>query len=869
MRNALIFQEIDAFWNFIRLHGSEGYNARGYTLYLVQPQQPPNRPFLVLVGFVRKQTLLGDLYSRFFEHTHQAEEGNGRLRLHLSDKSQQDLTILQRRDAQHLLSLVDLVPNLPLTAPKQHVIFWLHDPDLLGPIVEISMRLQNDRVQYASLRNTPHKGLLLRIEAPSFYLLQLCREKYPNDIILYTEESKDFFTPWGYRHPLIDLWRLSETPREPQWIFVPQGAPPQRIAPVRWQDIYKATQFVLQLHTEQGWEESKEITPRFSLPLRFEPRTRPAEPDIWLLEDHHRPQLERQLSLMDEEDIALLLINIQKDRNGNHRFFLREKQRGKGRAWLDFGGQRFACYKGIHQLLLPVDIELQPQLRRDQYTPLFDLRAGILTFVTLPSAPASRMEEATLLRIREDAFAPLRQYIDYLITQSVEQLEAIQQKSLFDFGRYSRAPYRPELLNARRTTSQETPTKEREIPNKDTPNKEETNQEDLSTEHKSFSRKKEENTTISIEKKRSVLEEQERTLEAQLLQDPQALDFFALAQIKQEMQKKDEAQECLIEALWYVSPTDESTIKTELQESFLATAHEQQTKKNSESAKLYARRDAFLSDLLKGPGQMLSAWLQTHIQWLHQNENMLRKKLRWLAWREILQRNKDRREAARVREEMLRELNDYGLSMLDIPTFLQRAFANHRDLFAQTEETQGDLHHALHHLRYLHAQFDKLQLSSLRTIGLALIGAGYLQSGVHEQGIHLLQEAQAHAAEDQELDLWVTAIGHSVASHANDAFASTFAARMQHHAPWLQKEPHLHEKISEVFRLLQPSDDKDLDTVFSASNVRRLYTDEPIKALRLQEAFAALQDAHQKGKSQTHRTTDANFPFALTRCHAR
>lgn len=850
MRNALIFREIDAFWDFIRLHGSEGHNARGYSLYLAQPQTPPTRPLLLLVGFVRKKSLLGKLFSHFFENTYHIEENQSSLRLFLPDRSQQDLLVLQRRDAQDLLSLVDLVPALPLSAPKEHVIFWLHDPDQLGPLVEISMRLQNDRIQYAPLHNPPHNGLLLRIEAPSFYLLQICKEQYSKQITLYTEEATDFFTPWGYRHPLIDLWRLSEMPREPRWTFVPQGAPPQTIAPVQWQDIYKAAQFVLQLHTEQDWEESKEQTPRFSLPLRFEPRNRPLEPEIWLLEEQHRPQLERQLSLMDEDDLSLLLINIQKDQDGKHRFFLREKQIGKGRAWLDFGGQRFACYKGIHQLLLPVDIELQPQLRRDQYTPLFDLRAGILTFVTLPSASTHRMEEATLTRIREDAFAPLRQYIDYLITQNIEHLQSIQQQSVFDLGRYTRAPYRPELLNTRQSTSSRdthTP-KDREKSAQETSPKE-TNEPQTSPTQRPPTPRSKTNPTATSEHRRSALEEEERTLEAQLLQDPQSDDFFMLAQLKQEMQKLDEAQECLIEALWLASPPNEALLKKQLQEIFFKTAHTKHTNVPTENAQIYTRRDAFLSSLFTAPTGVRTGWLQTHIQWLRQSEALLRKKLRWLAWREVLRCNRDQREAARVRESMLRELNEYGLSITDIPTFLQRAFANNRQLFAETQDAQNDQHLALHHLHYLRHQFAQLQLPPFRIVGQALVGAGHLQAGVLPTGVDLLQEAQQYAEDDQELDLWVAAISHSVASHAGEAFEIRTASRLQHHTSLLEKQPFLKEKIEECSRLLQPAKEKELQSAFAASNVRRLYTDAPIHAPRLQEAFAALQEAHKQGKA--------------------
>ncbi|MCB9642605.1 MAG: hypothetical protein H6728_05970 [Myxococcales bacterium] len=855
MRNALLFQDAETFWDFLRLHGSDSQNNRGYTLYLTKPTGKHAKPLLLLLGFMRKRSLLGELTSLFGEKPPQVEEHETHLRLHIPGQLARDVEIAQRRDGTDLMSLVELVPVRHLEAPHKHVLFWLKDQALVGSLIELCMRLQNDRIQFAPLSSKKEQGVLVRIESPSFYLLQLFREQHAEQATIFTEEAPDFYTEWGFQHPLIDLWRYSDAPRDGRWIFVQREGTPQVMEPVQWQDAYKAAEFVLTLETEESWREDRDRDVRFSLPLRFEPKTRHADAEIWLLEEQHRPQLERLLSLMDEEDLDLLLINIQKDAKGRHRFFIREKQRGKGRIFLDFGGTRFASYKGIHHLLLPVELELQPQLRRDQYTHLFHLQSGVLTFVSVPDASQHpTMDQASLLRVQEDAFAPLRQYIDYLVTQQSEKLEEIKQNSIFDLGRYARAPYRPDLLTAKRAANP-VQQSEHNIENRPNPVEEQAKKEGEEVVVISRQQKLTKPSEKAEKRALSELEEEERSLEIEVIQDPKRQTFLELAALKDEMGKPTDARDCLTEALWLQRASkDEADLKRTFGRMVRASqAKAKRKSKDPHPPEATSDQEEFLLFLFLGkrdtPHEQ-ALWLRTCSQWLHQNEVLLRKKLRWLAWRELLQQNQDQRELARVREAILQDLNQHGLSLIDLPIFIQNRLLQSRHLLDEktSPETQGDFHLALHHLNYLYERFRQLKLPPLQIVGQALVAVGYVQVGSIDQGLAVLQNCFELAQDDNELDAWVTYVASSVSLKCGEIFHKQVETKRQVHAKAFKKDDSLRNKLEELGHLLRSDEDKELEEAFSASNLRRLYTDSPIQNQQLEKAFDQVLQAHEKNK---------------------
>ena len=889
MREAFVFQDVLAFWDFLRLHAEEMESEGDYRLYFARAsiQYPP---ILILLGVSPKkaaasseksvaprtkaldvfQGFVSDIFSsvglgkqekekRGKAKLPQLEEMGATIRLHFSAHKKQEFQVLQRFDAKHLLALVELLPSPSLEAPKGHILFWLHDPSFLPTLVQSSLRLHNDRIHYAPLEDGEEKGLLVRIEAPSFYLLQLF-QSLPEEVTIYYEAAPSFFVEWGYRYPLIDLWKPNKAAEEARWVFLRRNSLPCGLAPVKWQDVYQAAELSLLLEVEGQWKEASGVV-RFTLPMRFERRTRPAEAEIWLLEETERPQLERLLSLLDEEDAAQILISMQRDAQGRHLFFLREKQRGKGRIHLDFGGKRFAPYRGIHALMMPIEMELQPQLRRDQYTRLFSLQSGILTFVFLPTATegeAPTMAQARLVPLREDSFVSLQGYIDYLVTQEVEQIEAIQQKSTFDLGRYSQAPYRPSLSQldrppAQPTTQPYTPKRPDGADAKEDPRRERKNDESDENTHdlRQERGRKEKKETTEENANRMALREQE--LERAMLQEATIEGLLELGQLKRKQGKWLEGRDALIEALWLCRRTDGEEEKR-LRAALIGLLDEeiQKTKSAKVTQGIVEPRSQsllLLSLLREGKGSNFThdQWLQEGVRWMREGESMLRKKLRWLAWRQLLRHNRDQREMARIREAILQELNEQGLSLMEIPAFFQKRLLEMRQLQKEGSDEKGQAEYQLasHHLRLLQELVGRLQIPRLRAIASILLAGASYQSGFVRGASSLFEDALRYAKDDEETELWVASLGQSFANELNEEYGNSLNHLLTVHKKAHKQDKVRFKQIEELQQLLESSAEDDLEGLLSASNLRRLYTSEAVRIPLFAQAIKTIQKHHQ------------------------
>jgi hypothetical protein len=888
VRGAFVFQDVLAFWDFLRLHAEEMEIEGDYRLYLARASiQHPS--LLILLGASLEKTVsssensifsrmkgldvfqgfLSDIFSsvglggqekgkRGKTKQPQAEEMGATIRLHFSAQKKQDFQVLQRFDAKHLFALVRLLPSPSLEAPKEHILFWLHDPSFLPTLVQSSLRLRNDRIHYAPLEDGEEKGLLVRIEAPSFYLLQLF-QSLPEEVTIYHEAAPSFFVEWGYRYPLIDLWKPNKATEEARWVFLRRDALPHGLAPVKWQDVYQAAELSLLLEVEEQWKESSGVV-RFTLPMRFERRTRPAEAEIWLLEETERPHLERLLSLLDEEDAAQILISIQRDAQGRHLFFLREKQRGKGRIHLDFGGRCFAPYRGIHALMMPVEMELQPQLRRDQYTRLFSLQAGVLTFVFLPTATegaAPTMAQARLVPLREDSFMPLLGYIDYLVTQEVEQIEAIQQKSTFDLGRYSQAPYRPSLSQPERPPPQ--PKSQPHSPKRpDKPDAKEEAQREQKDDQAEDSRvvrrqREEEKKKEGTERSPSQIALREQELERAMLQDATMEGFLELAQLKQLQQKWLEGRDALIEALWLCRRTDEEEEKR-LRAALIGLLEEEihKTKPAKITRGVVEPRSQsllLLSLLREGKGSTFTPeqWLQEGVRWMRESETALRKKLRWLAWRQLLRHNRDQREMARIREAMLQELNDQGLSLIEIPAFFQKRLLEARHLQKEESNDKGQAEYQLasHHLRLLRELVENLQIPRLRAIASILLAGASYQSGLLTNASSFVEHALQYATGDEEAELWIANLSQGFAKYLDEEHLNSLEDLQVRYEKALTQDKARLQQIKELQSLFSNNAENDLESLLSASNLRRLYTTDTVRIPLFAQAIETIQKHHQ------------------------
>ena len=779
MRKALLFENIADFVDFVRLRGLRSRSKKGFELYQVQIPERKTSDALVLVGFrgTKQATPLSENYvlPTSIEVTIDAEY----LLWHQGNREKKQLRILSKKMAHHLAELIQLQPWKKEPVPLKRVVFWLKDHELLGQLVNDSLKLGNDRIQYAPVSAMPpelseeglqsyHGGdgavdtadaILLRIETPSYYLLQWYQEKYADVIQLYYPIFETLYVQWGFQHALQELWKRESKTSQQGFYFLNQENVDVHIRELQWRDVYEATEFIFDFPTAKSWVQDNQQTLKFQIPLQLVVKNRPEEPEFWCLTEEEKPHLEHLLSVLDQEDLEKILLSIQESNNGKKYYFLRERRTGEGRPYLDFGGQRFAAYKGFHNLLLPTDQELQPQIRREQYRTLFQLQAGQLTFLIPQLDPDSEEEGFHLLRLSESGFEPLTHFVEHELKAEEEYLKKLLLKSIFDLGPYAEALSRPDLLHAQKQANQKgkKPTVEKRDP-RQRPEGEE-DEEFGAVEHlkkkKSKGRnkaKKANDEPLRNQVRLSELEKQEAVVERALIQkgqEPQR--WLELYDLKVQQQKWYEACECAIEALWLHPHDPDSELigdLCKLLENFYGlkgslNQRQQQALKLSKSDESIRACLAFVLYGRELTDSRVDNWLQQASQVMRNCEDKLRKKERWLMWAEIVRCNGDQREEARIREDLLAELNERGLTPSDTPMFIQNRLLQERGLQVEgsTESESNEIGAALFNLDTLTEYLEKFPLKTFKQVGYAIVAHAFTKLGVHTRGETLMQQA--------------------------------------------------------------------------------------------------------------------------------
>ncbi len=401
MRKALLFDDLFAFCDFVRLHGSGARSRSGYHLYHLDHPDDPRRTLLALVGhaegglteYLNPRNLGKRTFLSFIgleprssgPRQARVETGDGRAVLHQEDERHE---VAIRRQSRETTLLALIRPQAWQGEPEspEHLLFWLRHDRLMATLVTASLRLGNDRMRYASVSVAPEArpantlggdddhATMLRIEQPPYFLIQQAVEDLAGDVELYYPAAEDLYLPWGLAHPLAELWRQSQQERQDAWVFFRRDGSRQTVEPPRWHDIYDATRFTIDLGEQQP-ERQVASEHRIEVHLELVTRSNPGEPELWLLGADDRPRLEALLAGVDEEDLADLALSAHVTAGGEKLYVVREK-RGRTRRYLDCGGRGFAAYKGFANLYLPVDRELLPQLRRDRYRGVLRGRSG-------------------------------------------------------------------------------------------------------------------------------------------------------------------------------------------------------------------------------------------------------------------------------------------------------------------------------------------------------------------------------------------------------------------------------------------------------------------------------------------------------------
>lgn len=645
------------------------------------------------------------------------------------------------RSGESLLDLVGPQPWEQAEAPL-HALFWCRDEPSFQRLIRDNLALGCDRLQHATLRE-PEGGQevwLLRAERPSFFAIDAAQVS--DQVQVYQPQTHlGLYCPWGSQHPLGELVSQG-LGRDDLLLFQGLGAHTRalRLEAPAWQDVYQLMEFTLaDLDSEQTWSNRSEQARHFEVQLRLAPSHKMREASLWVLPGSEQHHLERLLHAIPEPDLDSLQFTLQEDDQGERFVLIRERHMGHGREYIDFEGVRLAPYAGYPNLLLPVDAELEPLLRKDRYRALFGLQHGRLTLLW------RHEERLRLVHVAERGFRPLTEMVDYLIGVGARDLEQIMARAVFDFQEYRHAaPMLESRPQKKRPPKADAQQEEPEELLEDEPQQQAPTQEEAPEQAPELAPRPEQ----VEEEPLSELEQREAELETQIITEGQSVERWSqLAQTKRKLGKVEEEALCWLEALWLTDPGDAAQA---LEQRALAAL--ERSPEIGLAGLAVAERTSRLGALVrsgeKNPGaawlwvvhgarhlrhkpqdQGMQGWLSQGHALLERYSESLRKKERWYLWGQLLTQNQDKVAEVRVRETLTEELNQRGLRPGEVPSFIANRIYQSRLLDEIDEDTSDELRAAMGILEHIEDTLRRSNEESVQRLSQAILAYGYERLG--------------------------------------------------------------------------------------------------------------------------------------------
>jgi len=793
--------------DFLRSLGSGMQASKGYDLYRIShPKRPAATAYLLGgVKMPRRSTAIPvtKISAEVDKETATWQDGRGKKAKEVC------VQVLSHQHAKSMLELIELQPwergeELEQRSLTKHVIFWLGDTELLPELVKASLKLGNDRIQYGQIQLDGEETCLLRIEKPSYFLIQQCLEEFAARVTLYCPIEEDLYLQWGYHHPLQDVWSQSERKRELGWLFFQKDGDRETLEPIRWIDAYDLTEFHLDFPHTETWTQSSDTPLRFQVPLRLQATTAAqTEPELWLLSEAGHSQLERVLQLIDEEQVRPYQLAVQQAETlQEDLLFVREKRAGDKRKHMEFLGCAFGHHQGLQNFFLPTGYELLPPLRRDLYRHLFELEPNVLT-VLVPEAEG----HFRIVKVRERSFQPLTTLLDYIVEREAEVLEDRLEESVFDFQEYLKAPShglakpKEEKEQNRKSTASNlddelelnaTPTEEPDKPSID----------DLLRDAEG----------AMNDEVLEGLSRQERDLERSLVEEQTLESWGQLLACKSQLQKRDEAITAAVDALWLC---DNAKTQADLERVLNIQLTDRRdrvpeiTEITGEEPDIVLRAGLFqhlqsCPDKDSSPRE-IDIWLSETSAYLTQHSGRLRVKERWLAWGQLLRLNQDERREAQLREEIVSQIGEHGMGPEETPSFIRTRIFLDRNRAGDADDADGQpaVEQAVSNLMGLSQASRQLENDLLQATFDALLARSFAQIGSVSQALQMVEQwSPLKSANDVWAILFHAHAMESVATDRAEALQAQLETMLEKTTPEVRKavEEHqeMHQRRSEI-----------------------------------------------------------------------
>jgi hypothetical protein len=301
------------------------------------------------------------------------------------------------------------------------VLFVVPEGDALLEVAAELLRLGCDRQEFRSLTGKKGTTGLLRVANPPYYTIMRALEGSEVRAYLPTPAGQDLvWTEMGWEHPLVDLVRAPAG----QLLLIPGNGDWRTLTLGPWTDIYQ----LFELQVPPVTPLVTVPPPQLTVPLRLAPAARAEPASLWVLRVAAVAQVDRLRQQLPADTLERLLYAV----GGTPEapiVVLRARLGRQVPPALQLQGEAYAPLLSIGNLFAPVDKLLEPPLRRDRLRALLVPSVDRITWL----APVGDGGGFTPESLPDAAFAPLTDWVDYLVHTAAHTLEPWVNAATFDF----------------------------------------------------------------------------------------------------------------------------------------------------------------------------------------------------------------------------------------------------------------------------------------------------------------------------------------------------------------------------------------------------------------------------------------------------
>jgi hypothetical protein len=315
----------------------------------------------------------------------------------------------------------------PELSDRAVVLFELQHAKHLADLVSELLRLANDRQSYRWLEDTEGSGhALLRVVGPPYYSLLRALDRIggTDAPLAFIERAPRVWIEIGSSHPLAEQLKPPEGS-----LLLLQSSQPWRLLPDGpFRDIYEILEFSVP-SAPTDWTDAP-LRERLRLPLSLRPGAVGQAAEFWVLKGDGVDELDRFVRNADERLLHRLAFAV--GRQGERTtVVVRVRQSRQAPPVLVLNAEAYSPYLKIPNLFLLAGTRLHPPLRRDVVRRLLAADENLVTW--LEPGPDGAF---TPQNLPENAFRPLADWVEYVLSVDHVALDAWVESSRFEFDRF-------------------------------------------------------------------------------------------------------------------------------------------------------------------------------------------------------------------------------------------------------------------------------------------------------------------------------------------------------------------------------------------------------------------------------------------------